>query len=230
MIRSGVARSGPPPEGMRWIRPTSSCRMPSPPAPIRPRRRSRTPRRCDPTTRRGWPGSARSSLNWRRTPTSAGRRSRALAAVDGEVRVQIIAALAEYRERPGVRSLLDLLGSVRDPAMRTAARHALAEHAAPAIVDEENPPADDPDHDPGRRPDAAVTGADLAVVPGAAAGRIVRSLVTAARRRGERDRRGLGQGRCPSPDRGVPVRRPARDPRRGRRGRNGTPAGRPPGR
>ena len=87
----------------------------------------------------------------------------ALAAVNGEVRVQIIAALAEYRERPGVRSLLDLLGSVRDPALRTAARHAVADDQATTL-------------------DVAPSGpdrADLAVFPAAAAGRIVRSLVTA---------------------------------------------------
>ena len=101
----------------------------------------------------------------------------ALAAVDGEVRVQIIAALTEYRERPGVRSLLDLLGSVRDPALRTAARHALAEDVAPAIADGDDPPTDDPTTTLAVAPSGR-DGADLAVFPGAAAGRIVRSLVT----------------------------------------------------
>ena len=110
-----------------------------------------------------------------------------LAAVDGEVRVQIIAALAEYSARPGVRALLRLLGSARDPAMRSAARHALAGEEGFASGSE-------PDsRDDVRSGVAAATegatalppalmrrdGPDLAAISRPSAGRIVRSLVTA---------------------------------------------------
>ena len=44
-----------------------------------------------------------------------------LSAVDEETRLQVIAALAEHRERPAIRELLRLLGSEHDPVVRAAA-------------------------------------------------------------------------------------------------------------
>jgi hypothetical protein len=110
-----------------------------------------------------------------------------LAAVDGEVRVRIVAALAEYRERPGVRILLRLLGSARDPLLQAAARLALSdEEVAPDGGGggggiEGHPGAPAPIGRTATWPAAWIgrSEAGLAVDPGRSAGRIVRSLVTA---------------------------------------------------
>ena len=48
-----------------------------------------------------------------------------LSAVDGEIRVQVVEALARHRDRPGVSMLLQLLGAMRDPSTRSAATRAL---------------------------------------------------------------------------------------------------------
>jgi hypothetical protein len=57
-----------------------------------------------------------------------------LSAVDDETRLQLIEALAAYRERPGIRDLLRLLGSARDPAVRAAAVLAMPHDDPPAAI------------------------------------------------------------------------------------------------
>jgi hypothetical protein len=62
-----------------------------------------------------------------------------LSAVDEETRVRVVAALAAYAERPGVRDLLRLLGSAREPAVRSAAACALTQRSQVANFDGEYP-------------------------------------------------------------------------------------------
>jgi hypothetical protein len=106
----------------------------------------------------GWLGEIVAQLE--QDPEQCWPALESLAAVDGEVCVRIIAALAAYRDIPGVRALLHLLGSSRVPVIRTAARLALPAETLPAL--------------PVGRGEA-----ELAVAPSPLAGRIVRSLVTA---------------------------------------------------
>jgi hypothetical protein len=58
-----------------------------------------------------------------------------LSAVDQETRVRVIAALAVYAERPGVRDLLRLLGSALEPSVRSAAARALTLRSEVANID-----------------------------------------------------------------------------------------------
>jgi hypothetical protein len=110
-----------------------------------------------------------------------------LSAVDDDTRLQVIAELAAYRERPGIRDLLGLLGSARDPVVQTAAAVALPRDHDPDVnggllVGDGVGPAEavlavGPVPLPVIRAERA--GPALAVERNSPAGRIVRSLVTA---------------------------------------------------
>ena len=125
-----------------------------------------------------------------------------LSAIDADVRAPIIASLATYRERPGVRALLRLLGSSPDPATQTAARLALPEDQGEAVEDGVVHDSDQPSGDGGTSKDTEALptlavgreGAELAAPAGHFASRIVRSLVTALDGEGTRDDRDLGAG------------------------------------
>jgi hypothetical protein len=110
-----------------------------------------------------------------------------LSAVDDETRSEVIAALAAYRDRPGIRDLLGLLGSARDPAVRTTGAGALPGHRDSRL----NGQPHGADHDGSAGSARSQGGASLPVVPAdrgsghltgernPPASRIVRSLVTA---------------------------------------------------
>jgi hypothetical protein len=86
-----------------------------------------------------------------------------LSAFDAETRRQVVEALAGYRDRPGVRDLLDLLGSARDLGIRAVAARAIPAEGSTSL------PAVRADRD----------GGDLRGPADAPDGRIVRSVVTA---------------------------------------------------
>jgi hypothetical protein len=110
-----------------------------------------------------------------------------LSAIDRDIRASIIASLAAYRDRPGVRALLRLLGSSPDPATQTAARLALPEDDSAFIEERVDDATDRHSDGVGQSNDTEPMTAlpilweeaDLGSGPGQFAGRIVRSLVTA---------------------------------------------------
>ncbi|MHB1555925.1 MAG: hypothetical protein ACYC61_00460 [Isosphaeraceae bacterium] len=109
-----------------------------------------------------------------------------LSAVEDRLRVPILSALAAYRERPAVRTLLRLLGASNDPGIRQAAREALttSETAGRADRDQDAPDSEGPEVvDDVDRPPAGVPGLRVSAVveslPVRPAGRFARSLVTA---------------------------------------------------
>jgi hypothetical protein len=92
-----------------------------------------------------------------------------LTALDPEMSGAIIAELASYRSRPGVRTLLRLLSSARDPDTRSVARIAMPERDGEPVAIGRHPGPAPSDaggkmlirsSSPDRRP-----GGDLAVVP-----------------------------------------------------------------
>jgi hypothetical protein len=110
-----------------------------------------------------------------------------LSELDEDVRTQVIAALAAYGERPGVRELLRLFTSEPEPAIRSGAVRALTEDVSPADLDGRQSGNDSsPD-----RPGIAGGSASLPAIPTDRGGQaltrnahrsldqIVRSLVTA---------------------------------------------------
>jgi hypothetical protein len=110
-----------------------------------------------------------------------------LSAVDDEARLEVIAALAAYRERPAIRDLLGLLSSAGDPAVRAAADRVLSGDRDPAAIG--GPACGNGDGQPGAVCPASE--ASLPMIPAERerrdlagqrdhpAARIVRSLVTA---------------------------------------------------
>jgi len=106
-----------------------------------------------------------------------------LSTIDGEVRAQVVEALARHRDRPGVSLLLQLLGAMRDQSTQSAAGPMLAgTEAGPSpetlSIDLANPPEGLPaaglpairNGPAGRAPDFGL---------GRQSGRIARSVVTA---------------------------------------------------
>jgi hypothetical protein len=133
----------------------------------------------------GWLGEIVAQLE--ADPEQCWQALESLSTIDGDVRAPIITSLGAYRERPGVRTLLRLLGSSPDPTTRTAARLALADDEVAGI---ENGPDEGTEKNTGDGASANDTEAlpalpilrdeaELAAFPGYSAGRIVRSLVTA---------------------------------------------------
>ena len=181
--------------------------------------------------RRGWPGSGRSSLNWRTTPRNAGRRSRASRRSTASPRLDhrgAGGAIASGRESGRCS---DSSARVRDPADGPRPRGAEQRRCVEQLGRPRCVAGQD------RRP--STSDRRRAVVPsGRTRGATSRSSPT-PRPAGSSGRwsprstaRGVGpivvsvRQTGPSPDRRIPVRRPAGDPRRRRRGRAGTP-GRP---
>jgi hypothetical protein len=110
-----------------------------------------------------------------------------LSELDEEARVQVIAMLGAYRDRPGVQYLLRLLGSARDSAVREVATGGLPLEPGPSDADGRG--CANPVDIVGSLPIPASTalpvlaadgvGRHLMGEPGLPSGRIVRSLVTA---------------------------------------------------
>ncbi len=109
-----------------------------------------------------------------------------LSTVEDRLRVPILGALAAYRERPAVRTLLHLLGASNDPQVRQAARQVLsAGHGTDcagldlAVIRSGDAAAIGDNGRPSSGVDGLPTSAVVESLPAPQVGRFARSLVTA---------------------------------------------------